>query len=90
VVIEVLHVPDCPHVDILRERLSGVAAGLGVRVIVRERIIHDQAEAAAAGMYGSPTVYVDGKALEIDGGEHGSMSCRLALPTVDELTKALA
>jgi hypothetical protein len=89
VVIDVLHVPDCPHVDVLRERLAAATAALGLEATVRERAIYDPVEAAAEGMYGSPTVYVDGRALGANAAGEASMSCRLALPTVDELTRAL-
>jgi hypothetical protein len=88
--IDVLHVPDCPHVQIVRDRLAEAAAIAQVCPVVRERLIHDRDEAESAGMRGSPTICVDGRPLDVAETDEASMSCRLVLPTVGQLAEALA
>ncbi|OLS99349.1 alkylmercury lyase [Pseudonocardia sp. CNS-004] len=54
--LEVLHVPDCPNLPPLLERLQQIT---DLPVAARE--IRTTAEAEAAGMAGSPTLLVDGR-----------------------------
>lgn len=53
--LEVLHVPDCPNLSPLLERLAEVTA-----LPVATRVIDSDADAARFGMAGSPTLLVDG------------------------------
>jgi len=55
----VLAVEACPHVSEFEERLAVALADLE-GAAVRRRVIADEAEAAAAGMHGSPTLLVNG------------------------------
>jgi len=52
--LQLLAVEACPHVSEFEERLAVALAGLEGAAI-RRRVIADDAEAAAAGMHGSPT-----------------------------------
>jgi hypothetical protein len=97
--IEVLTVPDCPHRAEAMARLRvALFATRTEGVVVSERVIATEAQAAAAGMNGSPTILVDG--VDLFGVElaEPSVSCRLypsqagieGAPTVDALIDALA
>ena len=95
--LQILHVPDCPNTGVLTARLDGLLTGRN-DVVVEHEVIHDEREAAARGMTGSPTLLIDG----IDpfgAGWPPSMSCRLYLdesgsvagaPSVARLREALA
>jgi Alkylmercury lyase len=96
--IEVLTVPDCPHRAEAMARLRVALAATGTEgAVVSERVIANEAEAAAEGMNGSPTILVNG--VDLFAGEPGepSVSCRLypsqvgleGAPTVDGLIDAL-
>lgn len=92
---DLLYVPDCPNVDLARERLAEAAARAGVDVVLRERLVADAATAAELGMNGSPTILLDGR--DVGGGSEPSVSCRLyrtavgvdGAPSLDELVAAL-
>jgi hypothetical protein len=93
--LQILHVPGCPNVAVLRERLNETF-GDGTDVVVR--VINNLAEAAAAGMAGSPTLLVDGVDPFARPGQAPSMSCRLyrdadgrvaRAPTVEQLRQVL-
>ncbi|CRK57742.1 Organomercurial lyase [Alloactinosynnema sp. L-07] len=73
--MEILHVPDCPSVRVLRERLDVAMAGVVVEVVLR--VVRDAETAAAVGMTGSPTLLVDGVDPFAEPGVAPSMSCRL-------------
>lgn len=73
--LQVLQVPDCPNVTLLRERLNEVLGDTSAEVTVR--VIADDSEAAAAGMTGSPTLLVDGVDPFAEPGRAPSVSCRL-------------
>jgi hypothetical protein len=79
-------------------RLSVALAATGAEgAVVSERVIANAAEAAAAGMNGSPTILVDGVDLFAVEPAEPSVSCRLypsqdgfeGAPTVDALIAAL-
>jgi hypothetical protein len=53
--LEVLHVPDCPHLAPLLVRLREVTD-----LPITTRVIDSDAEAAQFGMAGSPTLLIDG------------------------------
>jgi hypothetical protein len=86
--LEVLAVRECPHVAEFEERLSAALAGIE-GVVVRRRVIEAEAEAAAAGMHGSPTLLVNGVDPLAAPGQPTSLSCKLAVPSVDELRRVL-
>ena len=96
--LEVLHIPDCPNTAVLTERLDQLIVARS-DVVIEHRVIHDQTEAAARGMTGSPTLLVDGLDPFAVAGLAPSVSCRLYLddhgaasgaPTVAQLRAALA
>jgi hypothetical protein len=86
--LQVLAVEACPHVAEFEERLEVARAGLA-GTVVHHRVIASEADAAAAGMHGSPTLIVDGLDPFAPPGQPTSLSCRLALPSVEELRRVL-
>ena len=74
--LQVLHVPGCPNTPVLVARLRDVLAGRR-DVLVEEHVITDEAQAAAWGMTGSPTLLVDGVDPFRVAGTAPSLSCRL-------------
>lgn len=91
--IEVLHVPDCPGLPLLLERLASVPVdGVVTRVIETEE------QAVSSGMHGSPTLLVDGVDPFGDACATSGLCCRLyrddggrvdCAPSVDQLREAL-
>jgi hypothetical protein len=74
--VTVLAIEGCPGVALLEDRLAAAVAGLpGIRI--SRRIIASQAEAAATGMRGSPTVLVGGADPFAEPGQRPSLACRL-------------
>jgi hypothetical protein len=96
--IEVLTVDGCPHRTETVARLRVALAVLGTVAVVNERVIASAADAAAAGMHGSPTVLIDGRDLFTVQSVEPSWSCRLyprpagmdGAPGLDALMAALA
>jgi hypothetical protein len=93
--LTILHVPDCPNVAILEERLTRVVSG---DVEVTLRVVDSEELAAALGMTGSPTLLVDGVDPFAEPGRAASVSCRLyhdetghpaGAPSVAQLRRAL-
>ena len=74
--LEVLHVPDCPNVGVLTDRLDTLTVDR-TDVVVQHWTIYDQAEAAERGMTGSPTLLVDGVDPFAAADQPPSLSCRL-------------
>jgi hypothetical protein len=88
--VDLLFVPDCPNVPVIRQRLVDAANIVRTPIEITEREIADPDQAATAGMTGSPTVLINGTdVLGSDGNEGGSVSCRLFLPTVAQLIEAM-
>ncbi|WP_020389681.1 organomercurial lyase [Kribbella catacumbae] len=93
--LEVLHVPDCPNLPPLLERLAQVTD-----LPVTTRQIDTDEDAARYGMAGSPTLLIDGvDPFAAVGGRECGVSCRLyrdpdgrivAAPSVEQLHTALA
>jgi hypothetical protein len=93
--LEVLHVPDCPNLPPLLERLAQVTD-----LPVTTRLIDTDEDAARFGMAGSPTLLIDGvDPFAPAGGCECGVSCRLyrdqdgrivAAPSVEQLRAALA
>lgn len=93
--VEILHVPDCPHVAVLLARL---ADALTDPPAIARRTVTTIDEAEATGMRGSPTLLVDGADPFAPADAAPSLSCRLyrdhtgasePAPTVTELRAAL-
>lgn len=93
--LEVLHVPDCPNLSPMLERLRRVT---DLPIITRE--ISTEADAARAGMIGSPTLLINGAdpfrtadlretvvACRIYRDEHGQPA---SAPSIARLRAALA
>jgi hypothetical protein len=62
--VEVLHVPDCPHYRGALALVEQVLAELGIDAELRTNLIGDQAAAERTGFPGSPTIRVDGCDVE--------------------------
>lgn len=95
--LQILYVPDCPNTGLLRARLEQALTGQDT-VDVQLHVIHDQDEATAFGMTGSPTLLIDGVDPFAEAGQPTSMSCRLypdqdgavcRTPSVAELRAAI-
>jgi hypothetical protein len=74
--LTVLAIPGCPGAAMLEERLAAAIRGRpGVRIT--RRVVTGQAEAEEAGMYGSPTLLVDGADPFAQAGQQPALACRL-------------
>ena len=92
--LEVLHVPDCPNLAPLLQRLAEVTDQT-----VTTRVIETDTEAAQYGMVGSPTLLIDGVDPFATPGDCGcGVSCRLyrdndgrivPAPDVEQLREAI-
>ena len=95
--IDLLHVPDCPNVDVARERLRVALGQTGVAASMQEVEIDTVDAAVAAGLRGSPTILIDGTDPFAAPGAEVSLSCRLfrtgdrveGAPSVAQLVEAL-
>lgn len=90
-IVRVLHVADCPNTGVALERVR--AANGDVRIETVE--ITTDADAATAGMRGSPTILVDGADPFSPPGTPTGIACRIVpggdpVPTVEALRSALA
>lgn len=95
--LTVLALPGCPNAAILDERLALVATGLPGVTVVR-RFVHDEQEAVALGMRGSPTLLIDRTDPFAMPGQSAGLTCRLyrqadgslrGAPSVESLRRAL-
>ena len=76
--IQILHVPDCPLVEHVRSEVQLALATVGAHGVIEE----------LEGQYPSPTLLIDG--FDVTGGHAGAdPSCRLDLPTQDQILTAL-
>jgi hypothetical protein len=95
--IAILHVPDCPNLDLTRSRVSAALDQTGVEASVGVVLVDGPTAADELGMHGSPTITIDGHD-PFDHEGRGSMSCRLywadgridGAPGVEELIAAIA
>ncbi|MGH3757688.1 alkylmercury lyase family protein [Actinophytocola sp.] len=96
--VEILHVPDCPNVAVLEQRLRRAYSGEADALDMVHRVVPDLETAVAVGMTGSPTLLVDGLDPFADHGLEPSVSCRLypdetghmaGTPSVDALRRVL-
>ncbi len=85
--LRILHVPDCPNVALLDERLSDLLGERPGIEVVRE-VVDTGDDAAAAGMAGSPTLLVDGVDPFAEPGQAPSLSCRLYPDETGRLDRA--
>ena len=76
--IELLTVPECPHVDAARRLLRSCLDELELEALVEEKV----------GAFPSPTILIDGVDVMSNPGVPGAM-CRLDVPTRDRLIEAL-
>ena len=77
-VVQILHVPDCPLLPAAREAVDRAAASIGAQIHVDE----------VEGVFPSPSVMVDGEdvtGMSLSGGAR----CRLDLPTGEQIRVAL-
>ncbi len=72
--IELLSVPNCPHVDAARRLLREYMTMLNIQAEIEER----------EGLFPSPTVLVDGRDL-MGAPESGAPACRLDIPTRERI-----
>ena len=95
--LQILSVPDCPNVAVLRERLAAVLAS-PADVEVEEVLVDTVENATRAGMHGSPTLLVDGVDPFATAGQVPALACRLyrdeigrapGAPSVEQLRAAL-
>jgi len=95
--ITVLTVADCPNAHPTLDLVTTALAGRHAELSLVE--VADETEAARLGMYGSPTVLIDGADPFAPPGAEPSLSCRLywhpdgtmsGLPNADALRRALA
>lgn len=78
IAVQLLHVPDCPLVDAVRDTLRRSLDKTGVRITLED----------IEGPYASPTLLIDG--LDATGREPAQgPCCRLDLPTEDDIVAAL-
>jgi hypothetical protein len=92
--LEVLHVPDCPNLPPMLERLGEVTD-----LPVATRVIESDGDAARLGMAGSPTLLIDGvDPFTASGQCECGVSCRLyrdqdgrivPAPSVEQLRDAI-
>jgi len=92
--LEVLHVPDCPNLQPMLERLAEVTD-----LPVTTRVIENAADAARYGMAGSPTLLIAGVDPFTAAGQcECGVSCRLyrdhdgrivSAPSVEQLRDAI-
>jgi hypothetical protein len=77
--VEFLYWEDCPSHDEAYERLAAVLAEEGVTARIRRVQVSTEAEAAALGFPGSPTIRVDGHDIQPEVAEQSpaALTCRL-------------
>ena len=96
--ITLLHVADCPNLNLARERLADAVARTGTAATVTERLVTGPTEAAALSFAGSPTILVDGCDPFPHTGIAAGLACRVyqtpggsaGAPTVEQLRDVLA
>ncbi|WP_407935591.1 alkylmercury lyase family protein [Jatrophihabitans cynanchi] len=88
--LTILHVPDCPNVATLADRLGEVIAGRGDLdvVDVNRQVVDSEQAARELGMTGSPTLLVDGRDPFAEPDRAASLSCRLYRDETGQLVGA--
>ena len=75
--ITLVHVADCPHVTLARQRLDVALDQLGLTATIHQDLVTSEHDAATAGLRGSPTILVDGHDPFADSNEATGLACRL-------------
>jgi hypothetical protein len=95
--ITIVHVADCPHVTLARQRLDEALEQLGLTATILEQLVTSEHDAATAGLRGSPTILVDGHDPFTDGNATIGLAGRLyrtetgveGAPSIADLVDAL-
>ncbi len=96
--IEVLYVPDCPHLPAALLRLHEILAAEGVAAAIHQVAVSNLAMAKALRFCGSPTIRINGRDIAGESEEvsHFAMSCRLypgakqpGVPPVEMIRRAV-
>lgn len=95
--IEILYVPECPHIAPTTVRMREALDVAGVTATVHETPVESDEAALTLGMRGSPTILIDGEDRFASADETGSLSCRLyavnglldGVPSVSQLVEVL-
>ncbi|MCJ1697680.1 thioredoxin family protein [Rathayibacter caricis] len=96
--IEVLHIDDCPNWKDVGPRLDEALAATGHSdVPVTYRLLATPEDAAGVAFAGSPTITLDGEDLFPSGGRTTDLACRIyftssglaGLPTTEQLVEAI-
>lgn len=95
--IELVYFGDCPNWRLADQRLRKVVHELHLGVPIRYREVRSPQEAEAAGLYGSPTVRIDGEDPFAHPGATPGLSCRMyrtpagleGAPSEDQLEQAI-
>lgn len=72
--LTILHVPDCPNVTTLQDRIGRLITADDV---VTLRVVDSEDLAAEVGLTGSPTLLIDGVDPFAEPGRPANLSCRL-------------
>jgi hypothetical protein len=77
--IEVLYMPDCPHLPVTLMRLKEVLAAAGVAAEIHEVAVTNMAMAGELRFCGSPTIRINGRDIAAESEDVGNfaLSCRL-------------
>ncbi len=94
--IEILYFEGCPNVELAEDRAREATSGRSDVSVVRRRI-RNEADAQRWGMYGSPTILVDGTDPFTDPDSDATWACRIffspegasGVPTVGQLREAI-
>lgn len=94
--LELLYFESCPHWRLAAARLATIADELGLTV--EHRQVTTDAQAAAVGFHGSPTILIDRRDPFPTGNEPTGLACRVyttpdgpaGSPTLDQLRAALS
>lgn len=95
--IDILHVPDCPNLEVARSRVHTALARARIEAAIRAVEVGSIDAAVGAGMTGSPTILIDGTDPFAQAHADPSVSCRLyrteqgldGAPSVEQLTEAV-
>jgi alkylmercury lyase len=95
--ITIVHVSDCPHVDLAQQRIAAALAQLGMDAAIQLQLVTSEHEAVAAGCHGSPTVLIDGRDPFDQAAGTVGLACRIyrteagtdGAPSVADLVEAL-
>ena len=86
--IELIYAPDCPHLELARDRLTRALRSAGLKDEWQE---WDQADGTSPDYtraYASPTILIDGEDVATDGVEIDARCCRLYRTEDGRLTGA--